>query len=326
MARGAALNEAPDAAPPVTDELRRAIAGWDDWLAAEKRAADHTLTAYRRDLAAFLHFIAGHRGGPLDLALIADLPLRDFRAWLAARQSMGMAKTSTARALSVVRSFYRWLDRNGLAHNPAIETLRTPKLPKSLPKALSIGEAETLVAALAEEGGGDWTVKRDLAVLLVLYGGGLRISEALSLTGALLPAPGRPWPDALVIRGKGGKERHVPLLPVVARAIAAYAESCPHELNKDAALFRGKRGGALSARQVQDRLQRLRAALSLPETTTPHALRHSFATHLLGGGGDLRAIQELLGHASLSTTQRYTDVDMERLLETYDAAHPRSGS
>lgn len=302
-------------------DLLAAVESWQDWLRSEKRASPHTLDAYTRDLDAFLAFLAGHLGGPPGLAELAALRPADFRAWLARRARQGLAKSSTARALSTVRGFFGWCARRGLAENPILATVRTPKLDRPVPKALTAADARDAVESVGELADEPWVAARDTAVLLLLYGAGLRISEALGLTAGAAPGPGQ---QALTVLGKGRKERRVPLLPAIPEAIAAYRVACPWPLPDEGPLFRARRGGALSPREVQRRVQLLRGALGLPESATPHALRHSFATHLLGAGGDLRAIQELLGHASLSTTQRYTAVDGRRLLEVYGGAHPRA--
>jgi len=242
----------------------------------------------------------------------------DFRAYLAQRAGEDLSASSRARAMSVLRGFFRFLDRRGWAHNPALATVRSPKLSVSLPKPLTAVDAAEVLASVDDAT--SWIAKRDIAVLTLLYGCGLRLAEALSLTRREAPIAA----GAIRITGKGNKQRLVPILPVVAAAIADYLAACPHRLAADDPLFVGARGGKLNPRLVQGRMAQLRRALSLPESATPHALRHSFATHLLAGGGDLRAIQELLGHASLSTTQRYTAVDMTRLVEIYDKAHPRA--
>lgn len=304
---------------PLDDALAAAAADWSAWLRNEKRASPHTLAAYGRDLTDFLDFLTMHVGGPLTLAKLEALRTADFRAWLAARANRGLARSSTARALATLRGFFRRLERRELVHNPAIVTLRTPKLPQSVPKALSEAEALHAIEATAEMATEPWIARRDAAILTLLYGAGLRIGEALSLSRRDAPAG-----PALRVRGKGNKERVVPLLPVVVDAIAEYLDLCPHVLAPEGPLFVGKRGKRLQPGQVQATLRGVRRALGLPETATPHALRHSFATHLLAGGGDLRTIQELLGHASLSTTQRYTAVDTARLAEVYAAAHPRA--
>jgi len=300
--------------------VARAVDGWRAWLAHERRASKHTLDAYNRDLALFLGFLTGHLGNEASLDDLADLRSADFRAFLAAEQARGRAKTSVARSLSVVRNFLRFLARRGLAENAAIGSVRTPKLPKPVPKALSIPEASELLDAAETEGTEPWHGARDAAVMALLYGAGLRLGEALAITRREAPVK----EGTLTVVGKGKKTRAVPILPIVAEAVAAYVSMCPYDPGPDGALFLGARGGPLHPRLVQGAVARLRRALGLGDTTTPHALRHSFATHLLAEGADLRAIQELLGHASLATTQRYTKVDLTKLLEVHRAAHPRS--
>jgi integrase/recombinase XerC len=302
-------------------DLAAAIGEWQAWLRHEKRASPHTLAAYTSDLTDFLKFQSEHIGGPPSLAALDALRPVDFRAWLARRVRDGLAHSSNARALSVVRNLFRWLDRQGLADASAAASLRTPRVPRGLPKALSAPEAADVVDTVAELARQPWIGKRDTAVLLLLYGCGLRIGEALSLAAREAPRPGQ---DGLVVTGKGDKQRMVPLLPVVVAAVQDYVAACPYPLPPEGPLFVALRGAPLRPRAIQRRLQDLRSLLGLPESATPHALRHSFATHLLAGGGDLRAIQELLGHASLSTTQRYTAVDSAALLRVYDAAHPRA--
>lgn len=317
---------APDPPSPLNGRLNRelaaALSDWRRWLAAERRASDHTVAAYERDLGDFLLFVSGHMGDRLGFDELGGLKTSDFRAWLAARAGRGLQASSTARALSVVRGFFRWLKRRDLVENAALGAIRTPKVPRSVPRALTqeeAGEALDKVEVLDERA---WVNKRDTAVCLLLYGCGLRLGEALGLRRREAPTAGQ---DSLLITGKGRKQRIVPVLPPVVAAIDDYLAACPHPLPGDGPLFVGIRGGPLGARQVQQRLVELRRLLGLPESATPHALRHSFATHLLAGGGDLRAIQELLGHASLSTTQRYTDVDTAGLLAVYRKAHPRAG-
>jgi integrase/recombinase XerC len=317
----AALAVLSPGAVPCEARLAAIVAAWEDWLAGERRAADHTLGAYRRDLIAFLAFLAEHLGAPPSAAGLEGLGPADFRAWLARRMADGYRRTSTARALSVVRNFFRWCERNGLLHNHALGAVRTAKAPRAVPRPLTRGQALAALDTVAELADEPWIGLRDVALLTLLYGCGLRISEALQLNRRDAPGDG-----PLTIVGKGGKERVVPVLPVVAQTIAAYLAACPYPQPPEAPLFLGARGGRLQAGVAQKRLRQLRALLDLPETATPHALRHSFATHLLAGSGDLRAIQELLGHASLSTTQRYTEVDPARLLEVYRAAHPRARS
>jgi integrase/recombinase XerC len=303
----------------AADDLRAAIGLWAAWLAGERRASEHTVAAYGRDLAFFLDFVTEHLGELPSLASISAMRPADFRAYLAKRARDGIDRASLARAMSVLRGFVRFLERRGLASTTALAVLRSPKLPQGIPKPLSIDDAAGSLDAAAEVTRTPWQGKRDTAVLALLYGCGLRIAEALGLTHSEAPLG-----DMLTITGKGGKQRQVPVLPAVRKAVADYLAACPHPLGKDGPLFVGARGGPLSPRSVQRQMEALRRHLQLPDTATPHALRHSFATHLLGAGGDLRAIQELLGHASLSTTQRYTSVETERLLAVYDAAHPRA--
>jgi integrase/recombinase XerC len=314
---GRRLNELLIIAAPDLMEKRRA---WLESLASERRLSGNTLDAYERDTRQFLTFLTGHMGGPAKLSDIHSLRPADLRAFLAARRRDGSGARSLGRHLAGLRSFLRYLERKGLVNAAAAGAIRAPKQPKSLPKPLTDRQALDLVkidAQLQEE---PWIAARDAAVLALLYGCGLRISEALGLR----PTDLTPESTTLRITGKGGKTRIVPLLPVVFEAVAVYRKLCPYHLPADAPLFRGARGGPLQPAIIQREMQKLRSAFGLQETATPHALRHSFATHLLAGGGDLRTIQELLGHASLSTTQVYTGVDSSRLLEVYDRAHPRA--
>ena len=312
---------APDAAAQID--------AWRGWLRHERRAAARTVDAYCRDLAGFFAFMTEHRGAPPTLADLAALGRGDFRAWLAHRGRGtggrgGLSAASTARALSTLRGFFRFLARRAGIENGAIAAVGTPKQKRAVPRPLSAPEAEDAIDSVAELSDSDWIGKRDTALLLLLYGCGLRISEALSLDRADMPRVGDTEVGSLVVTGKGNKQRRVPVLPVVSDAVAGYLAACPFGGDADAPLFVGARGKRMSPRIAQLRLQELRALVGLPETATPHALRHSFATHLLAGGGDLRTIQELLGHASLSTTQRYTEVDASALLASYDRAHPRA--
>jgi len=311
----------PPPPPLLADEgLVEAVGRWRAWLWGERRASPHTVDAYGRDIAGFLSFLAEHLGGPPSIADLATLTPGDFRAWLARRGAEGLSRTAQGRALSTLRTFFRWMDREGLAHNPALAQVRGPRPPKAVPKALTEEEARELLVTAAEAQDEAWLAKRDVALLTLLYGAGLRLGEALSLTQADAPTQG-----ALVVTGKGNKQRVVPVLPVVAEAVAVYRAACPYTLGANDSLFVGQRGGPLNPGVAQRQVRRLRDLLGLPEGATPHALRHSFATHLLSRGGDLRTIQELLGHASLSTTQRYTAVDTEHLKQVYRAAHPRAG-
>ena len=304
----------------ATPECRDAIAAWQEWLTSEKRTSPHTSAAYGGDLARFFDFLTEHLGVVPGLAELGALRAADFRAYLARRAAENGARSSIARAMSVLRGFFRLLDRRGLVHNPVLATVRTPKLPLSVPKPVTITEAGETLDTVVETAAQPWVGARDLAILTLLYGCGLRLAEALGLARREAPVA----PGTLTITGKGNKQRLVPILPAVAEAVAGYLAACPHPLAAEGPLFVGVRGGPLNPRLVQRRMTELRGLLGLAETATPHALRHSFATHLMAGGGDLRTIQELLGHASLSTTQRYTAVDTARLLEVYDKAHPRA--
>ncbi len=299
--------------------LRTALEGWRAWLATERRASAHTIDGYARDVAAFLDHLADHLGAEASLAALAALQPADFRSFLARRAESGMARTSQARAMSSLRSLFRYLDRNGLARNAALAGVRTPRPPRSVPKPLAPGEALDVLGAAGDLQRDPWQGARDVALMTLLYGCGLRLGEALALTRRQTPRG-----DAMVITGKGNKQRLVPLLPAVVEAVQAYLKLCPHHPGADGPLFVGARGGPLNPAIVQLQMRRLRGRLGLAETATPHALRHSFATHLLAGGGDLRTIQELLGHASLSTTQRYTEVDAAQIGRVYDQAHPRA--
>jgi integrase/recombinase XerC len=300
-------------------DVIRAVEAWGRWMAAERRCSVHTLDGYGRDLAGFLSFLTDHRGEPPGLDTLAELQAADIRSWLAQRSSGGIAKSSLARGLSTLRNFFRYLDRHDLAHNPAVIAVKGPRPPRSVPKALAPDEALETLTAAAEMYDEPWLAARDVALFTLLYGCGLRLGEALGLEGRHAPAA-----DTMVITGKGRKQRLVPVLPVVRDAIAKYLRLCPYRPGPADKLFVGARGGPLNPGVVQRQMRRLRPLLGLPDTATPHALRHSFATHLLAGGGDLRTIQELLGHASLSTTQRYTNVDQAQLIRIHGAHHPRA--
>jgi integrase/recombinase XerC len=307
---------------PAAPDVQAQIAHWLAYLGAERRMSPKTLEAYRRDVGQFLGFMAEHLGGTPSLKRLARLTPADIRAFMAARRADGLGNRSLMRALAGARSFARFLERNGKGKVAALNAVRTPKLGRTLPKPLTaVAARQTTDADLrAGEAREAWVLARDAAVLALLYGSGLRISEALGIRRA----DWREGIDAVTVTGKGDKRRMVPVLPQVARLVADYIALCPYELPSDGPLFVGARGGPLSPRIVQLAMERLRGALGLPDSATPHALRHSFATHLLARGGDLRAIQELLGHASLSTTQIYTAVDSEHLLAVYASTHPRA--
>lgn len=301
-------------------DLAAAVARWLRHISEGRRLSHNTFEAYERDVRQFLAFLTMHLGEPPTIASFCGLRVADVRAFMAGRRQDGVSSRSLARALAGIRSLADFLDREGFGESPAIRAIRGPRQPKSLPKPLSVGSAEDVVFEGEVGDCEPWVAARNTAVLALLYGCGLRISEALSLKRADV----RGAPEVLRVTGKGGKTRVVPLLPAVIGSIESYVRLCPFQGGEDGALFRGVRGGPLSPRIVQLAMERLRSAFGLADSATPHALRHSFATHLLSAGGDLRSIQELLGHASLSTTQIYTAVDTDRLLDAYAKAHPRA--
>jgi len=306
----------------TTLTAREALASWLDYLANERRASPRTVRAYGDNVAAYLTFLEGHLGGAPSLTDLGELTAGDIRAYLAFRRSGDhpLSPRSVSQSLSSLRAFHSWLDRRMGVSNPALSLVRGPRLPQGVPRPVSEDQAHGLInAAGADPEREDWELARDEALLTLLWGCGLRISEALSLKRADAPLP-----QSLRITGKGGKTRMVPVLPVVREAVDNYLGELPTPIAPDEPLFRAKRGGAYSPRHAQALMQLLRGQLGLPASATPHALRHSFATHLLGAGADLRAIQELLGHASLSTTQRYADVDAAGLLAVYAKAHPHA--
>jgi integrase/recombinase XerC len=320
---------------PFPADVSAEILRWLAFLGDQKRMSPKTVEAYRRDVIQFLLFMADHLGGQPSLADLAALSPQDVRAFMAARRAKGIGARSLMRQLAGARSFARFLERNGKGKVGALNAVRAPKIPKTLPKPLAVPQAKRIsdTDLRAGEEREPWILARDAAVMALLYGSGLRIAEALSLKPRDIPHPNPPPQagegkgrngDTLTVTGKGNKARMVPVLPAVLTLIADYVALCPYDLPDDGPLFVGAKGGPLSPRIIQLTMERLRGALGLPDTATPHALRHSFATHLLSRGGDLRAIQELLGHVSLSTTQIYTAVDTERLLDAYNAAHPRA--
>ncbi len=303
----------------ISAAQREALARWLDHLRALKGAAENTLAAYGRDLGQFLDFLSHHQGGQAGLGTLTALGQADLRAWMADLRGREISPRSMARKLSAVKGFLAFVADQTGADVTAALSARGPKYRRKLPRPLSEAAAQDIIQVVGDQARSDWVAARDMAIVTLLYGSGLRISEALGLTGRA-----HPLPDVLRILGKGGKERLVPTLPVAGQAIARYATLCPFDLTPDALLFRGARGGPLNPRLVQKVMEQARLQMGLPATATPHALRHSFATHLLSAGGDLRAIQELLGHASLSTTQAYTAVDAARLMEVYEKSHPRA--
>jgi integrase/recombinase XerC len=296
-----------------------ALGNWLDACKALDDAAENTLTAYRGDVLDFIAFLTAHTAEPQGLAPLARVTTTDMRSWMAHLRRQDVGARSIARKLSAVKGFYRWLSRREGFEPTAVLSARAPKFQKKLPRPLSEDAARSMIDTVEVQSMTTWQGARDASVVTLLYGCGLRISEALGLTGRDLPLG-----SSLRILGKGGKERIVPVLPVAVRAVETYLRLCPWPMTPDEALFRGARGGPLNPRLVARVTEQARMQLGLPATATPHAMRHSFATHLLAAGGDLRSIQELLGHASLSTTQAYTAVDEVHLMKVYEATHPKA--
>ncbi|MGL4438223.1 MAG: tyrosine recombinase XerC [Bosea sp. (in: a-proteobacteria)] len=313
----------PVAAMPLSPPVAAAVSKWLASLEHERRLSPHTLEAYQRDVMQFLGFLHGHLGEAATFVGLSGLKPLDVRAFLAARRRDGVESRTLMRQLASLRSFARHLERHGLAKASAIVNVRGPKVPKTLPRPIAAPQARALtnVATRAGEERAPWIIARDAAVIALLYGCGLRISEALTLQRRDAPINGK---DSVIVLGKGGKRRETPVIAPVSSAISDYLAQCPWTLPGEGPLFVGAKGGRLSPRIIQLSVERMRGALGLSSSATPHALRHSFATHLLGRGGDLRAIQDLLGHASLATTQIYTKVDSARLLSAYRNAHPRA--
>lgn len=303
----------------VSDGTRAALEDWLASLTAVRGRSKKTADAYRSDVTGFLSFLSFHNGGAAGSAAIAGVSHSDMRAWMAHERGRGLSARSLARSLSSVRTFVGWLAERDEFDPTTILSVRSPRFSKKLPRPLDVESAQAVIDRAELQASEPWIAARDAAVVTVLYGLGLRISEALSLTGRDAPLP-----DVLRICGKGDKERLVPVIGPARTAVDGYTRICPFDLEPNEPLFRGARGGRLNPRAVQKLIESVRLQLGLPSSATPHALRHSFATHLLSAGGDLRAIQELLGHASLSTTQAYTAVDSARLMEIYDKAHPRA--
>lgn len=302
-------------------DLARERQSWLDWLSIERRMSAKTLDAYERDVRQFLQYLTGHVGHPAEVFDLADLKPMDMRGFLARRRQEGAGLRSLGRGLAGIRSFVRFLEKKGLANSAGLSATRSPKQPKTLPKALPASQALRLTDPGQQLATEPWIAARDASLMALMYGCGMRIGEALSLTSNMLKTAKS---GTISVTGKGGVTRLIPVLRQVADAVEAYLALCPYVFEADEPVFRGAKGGVLQPAIVQKNMRVLRSALGLPDNATPHALRHSFATHLLGSGGDLRTIQELLGHASLSTTQIYTAVDTQRLLDVYDKAHPRA--
>ncbi len=299
-----------------TSDVLALIKDWQLWLEKERGYSSHTVESYGRDLSFFFYFWQKYLGYLPTITDLKTIDIRTFRAFLSQQNQRHLSKSSLARELSSLKSFFHWLNRLHIIDNTAITVISSPKKDKILPKALDVDQTLNLLDAATDFAKDKWQGLRDVAILTILYGCGLRISEALSLNIGDINHN-----DFLKIKGKGNKERLVPILPIVKEKIAAYLEACPYHQQQGDALFLGARGERISPRIVQRTLEKIRSCLGLPDTLTPHALRHSFATHLLAEGTDLRSIQELLGHASLSTTQRYTNVEIEHLKEEYHKAH-----
>jgi len=303
----------------IAPALTHALASWLDHCRALGGAAENTVKAYQSDVLGFLAFMTQHHGAAQGLGPLSKITVSDMRAWMASERTRGVGARSLARQLSAVKTFYRWLSEREGFEPTAVLSTRSPKFTKKLPRPLAEDAATAMIDTVEMQATDPWVAARDSAVVTLLYGCGLHISEALSLTGADVPLP-----QVMRITGKGGKERIVPVIDAAREAVASYLRLCPHPMEPNAPLFRGARGGPLNPRAIQKVMERSRMQLGLPATATPHAMRHSFATHLLTAGGDLRAIQELLGHASLSTTQAYTAVDTAHLMDVYNKAHPRN--
>jgi integrase/recombinase XerC len=304
--------------PASTTGAHDLMEHWLTHVAAIRGQSEKTIDAYRRDVSGYLGFLTHHKGGILGKSALGAITITDMRAWMAHERRRGIAARSLARSLSAVKSFYRWLSEiHGLEVTSVLAT-RAPKFKAGLPHPVAANDAKTMINTVDFQSSEPWVSARDAAVLTLLYGCGLRISEALGLTYAQAPLP-----EVLKIRGKGNKDRIVPVIPAARSAVAEYLRLCPHVHEPDTPLFLGVRGKRLNPRQIQKVMEQVRLQLGLPSSATPHALRHSFATHLLEAGGDLRTIQELLGHASLSTTQTYTAVDQARLMEVYRKSHPK---
>ena len=303
----------------ITIDCREVIVTWDSWLENQRRLSSNTRIAYLHDLEVFLAFLSKHLGQQISLIDLENITLTDFRSFITEIQIEGLSKSSTARTISTVRNFFHYLHRELAITNRHVDQIKSPKTNHSLPKALTVSDAKESIELSQTLSKTAWVGARDSAVLHLLYGCGLRISEVLNMNGDIVP-----FSETITIIGKGSKQRLIPILPSVQDAIDNYLDTCPFQITNETPLFYGVRGKRLNPAIVQRMMRSVQAALGLPSTATPHAFRHSFGTHLLINGGDLRAIQELLGHSSLSTTQKYTDVDTAYLLEVHQKAHPRA--
>ena len=306
--------------PSLKEETNQALTCWYNYIADEKRVSKNTIEAYCKDVESFFDFLSSHIGGPISLTNLKNLVASDFRAFMASRRRSGSGPRTIARLMSSLRSLFQYLEKVDIIKNHAIHSVRIPKTPHSIPKPLSTNQANNLIDDNEKN---SWVIARDNAIFLLLYGCGLRISEALELN--IKDAPTEDWQDSIRVMGKGRKIREVPILPDVKKGILRYLELYPGKSDMDAPLFIGVKGGRLSPRIVQITMQRMKNSMNLPDNATPHSLRHSFATHLLQAGVDLRSIQELLGHSSLSSTQIYTEVDKKKLTDVHQNSHPRSG-
>ncbi len=313
------MTDTPLTPPATAPDLAAIYAEWVTYLSLEKHFSKHTLRAYTSDMEYFFGFLTKHLGKPPSMNDLGDASIRDFRSWLSKKTMEGAGAATRARSLAAVRNFLKWLDRNGHLHNPAIASIRTPKMPKKIPRALPPKQAREVVENADSIPKENWIGMRDRALFMLLYGCGLRIDEALQLNYGT-----RPLNAEVRVMGKGSKERMVPVIPVVEKMLNEYLAVVPFPMEKETPLFLGAKGGRLAQGVAQRDLRNLRKAIGLPESVTPHALRHSFATHILVAGVNLRVIQELLGHASVSSTQRYTDYDNAQLMEIYMNAHPRA--
>jgi len=303
--------------------IEKRISEWENWLRNEQGASSHTVSAYLKDIKSFLDFISKHIGKNTNIINLNNLSQNDFRSFLAYQSRRGLSKTSIARSMSTIRNFFRFLNKIENFNNLALNSIRTPKIQASLPKAINTDDAIEVIRRIRKIQNEPWIAERDTAILLLMYGSGLRINEAISIKRNDISTKIE-QSCTLRILGKGNKERIVPVLNVVLESINKYIQLCPHEILTNGPLFLGKRGKQLNPRVIQRQMAKIRIQLGLDDSATPHAFRHSFATHLLANGGDLRTIQDLLGHSSLSTTQRYTAVDESKLLSVYKDAHPRA--